>query len=94
MCRRSGKHLLVRQTQAVIARADSRPALERLRLPVLVLCGRQDVIAPLSGHEEIVAVVLHARLVVLEDCGHLSTWEHPQAVTAELRRWLADDVPS
>ena len=93
MCRRSGKDVLARQTQAIVERADSRPDLARLVLPVLVLCGRQDAITPLDGHEEIVAGAPRARLVVLDDCGHLSTWEHPEAVTAELRRWLADDLP-
>jgi pimeloyl-ACP methyl ester carboxylesterase len=29
-----------------------------------------------------------ARLCVVEDCGHLSTIEQPQAVTALLRDWL------
>ena len=91
MCRRCGQDVLVRQTQAIVERPDSRLDLGRLPPPVLVLCGRQDAITPLDGHEEIAAGAPRARLVVLEDCGHLSTWEHPEAVTAELRTWLADD---
>lgn len=94
MCRRCGADVFVRQTQAIIERADSRPDLDRLPPPVLVLCGRQDAITPLDGHEEIAAGAPQARLVVVEDCGHLSTWEHPETVTAELRRWLAGDAPS
>lgn len=88
MCRRCGEEVFVRQTQAIMGRADSRPDLERLPLPVLVLCGRQDAITPLDGHEEMAAGAPQAHLAVLDDCGHLSTWEHPEQVTAELRRWL------
>lgn len=90
MCRRSGRDVLVRQVEAIMARADSRPDLPGLDLPLLVLCGRQDAITPLDGSQEIARLVPRARLVVLEDCGHVSTWEQPDAVTAELRRELAD----
>lgn len=89
MCRRSGRDVLVRQVQAITARADSRPDLPGLDLPLLVLCGRQDAITPLDGHEEMARLAPRARLVVLDDCGHLSTWEQPDAVTGELRGWLA-----
>ena len=90
MGRRSGREVLVRQVRAIIARADSRPDLAVLDLPLLVLCGRQDAITPLDGHEEIAELAPRSRLVVLDDCGHLSTWEQPDAVTGELRRWLTD----
>lgn len=90
MCRRSGRNVLVRQVEAIMARADSRPDLPGLDIPLLVLCGRQDAITPLDGHEELARLAPRARLVVLDDCGHLSTWEQPDAVTGELRRWLAD----
>ena len=91
MCRRSGRDVLVRQVGAIMARPDSRPDLPGLDLPLLVLCGRQDAITPLDGHEEIARLAPRARLVVLDDCGHLSSWEQPDAVARELRRWLADD---
>lgn len=92
MSRRCGKEVFARQTRAIIERADSRRDLGSIAQPVLVLCGREDVITPLDAHEELAALLPEARLVVLEDCGHLSTWERPQAVTAELRQWLEDDT--
>lgn len=88
MCRRSGPDVLVRQVRAIMARTDSRPDLPGLDLPLLVLCGRQDAITPLDGHQEMARLAPRAHLVVLDDCGHLSTWEQPDAVTDELRRWL------
>ena len=90
MGRRCGEEVFARQTHAIIERADSRGDLAGVRQPALVLCGREDAITPLDGHEEMAALLPHARLVVLEDCGHLSTWEQPEAVTVALRRWLAD----
>jgi pimeloyl-ACP methyl ester carboxylesterase len=88
MCERQGAEVFRRQQEAIVVRADSRPDLARVDVPTLVLCGRDDAITPLDGHEEMAAGIRDADLVVLDDCGHLSTWEHPDQVTAALRAWL------
>ncbi len=89
MMLRTGPEVFARQTQAIIGRTDSRPHLDRIDCPTLVLCGREDRITPLDGHEEMAAAIPGAELVVLHDCGHLSTWERPEHVEVALRRWLA-----
>ena len=86
---RAGPEVFVRQTEAIIARMDSRSDLSFVDVPALVLCGRDDAITPLDGSEEMAAGIAGAELVVLDDCGHLSTWERPDEVTAALQRWLA-----
>lgn len=89
MSHRAGWAVFQRQTAAIVARPDGRPLLGDLAVPTLVLCGRDDAITPLGGHEEMAAAIPAATLVVLDDCGHLSTWERPAEVTAALREWLA-----
>ena len=89
MCGGFGLEVFVRQQQAITARLDSRPLLAGLGVPVLVLCGRDDAITPLDHHDEMARLAPTAALVVLDDCGHLSTWERPDEVTAALRSWLA-----
>ena len=86
---RSGPEVFLRQQEAIIARPDSRPELARIDVPALVLCGRDDAITPLDGSEEMAAEIAGADVVVLEDCGHLSTLERPGEVTTALRQWLA-----
>ncbi|MCP5367414.1 MAG: alpha/beta fold hydrolase [Hyphomicrobiales bacterium] len=78
----------LRQQQAIMDRADGAWDLPRLQCPVLVLCGRQDALTPLADHQEMAAMIPNATLVVVEDCGHLSTLERPDEVTAALRAWL------
>nr|WP_047578763.1 alpha/beta fold hydrolase [Methylobacterium sp. ZNC0032] len=79
----------VRQQKAIMKRPDSRPVLERLSMPVLVLVGEEDVITPVAEAQEIASLVGGtARLAVVPGCGHLSTLEAPGAVAAELLRWL------
>lgn len=84
-----GREGYVRQQEAIMGRADSRPTLAQIRCPTLVLCGRDDALTPLELHEEMHAGIAGSRLVVLDRCGHLSTLERPDEVNDALRHWLA-----
>ena len=88
MAARVGRDTFLDQQNAIMGRADSRPLLGGVRVPTLVLCGREDALTPVERHVEIAAGIPHARLSIIENCGHLSTMERPQAVTAMLRDWL------
>jgi pimeloyl-ACP methyl ester carboxylesterase len=88
MAERVGRDAFLRQQRAIMGRKDSRPDLERIACPTLVLCGRDDLLTPLPLHQEMAAAIPGAELVVVEDCGHLSTLERPEAVNAALRAWL------
>jgi len=46
--------------------------------------GDSDQVAPPALSQEMAAAISGARLVVVPDCGHLSTLERPQAVTQAL----------
>jgi pimeloyl-ACP methyl ester carboxylesterase len=90
MSARVGEAVFYRQQDAMLSRPDSRPGLGDIRCPTLVLCGRQDALTPLEVHREMASLVRGARLVIIEDCGHLTTMEQPQATTAVLRYWLQE----
>ncbi len=76
------------QLAALLTRIDSRPFLPIITCPTLVMCGRQDAPNPVWMHEEMVALIPGATLRVIEDCGHLSPIEQPDAVSDALRDWL------
>lgn len=78
----------VRQQQAILGRADSRPLLVEIDRPAVVIVGRQDLVTPLPRAQQMAADIANARLVVIEDCGHMTPLEKPAEVSAELRRWL------
>lgn len=80
------------QIRALLARPDASDVLARMRCPVLLVCGRQDAWSPLARHERMQAMCPGAELVVVEDSGHMSTMERPQAVTGALRDWMARAV--
>ncbi len=89
MANRVGLEAYLRQQEAIIARPDFRPNLANIKCPTLVLCGREDQLTPLDCSEEMAAAIPGARLEVVEECGHMSTLERPEAVNAALRAWLA-----
>jgi pimeloyl-ACP methyl ester carboxylesterase len=80
-----------RQIRALLGRPDARPLLSTISCPTLVMVGRQDRWSPLAQHEEIAALIPGAELVVIENSGHMSPVEQPEAVSQALLRWLGFD---
>jgi pimeloyl-ACP methyl ester carboxylesterase len=89
MARNIGHDAFIRQERAIMSRPDSRPLLTTIACPALVLCGRQDAIAPVDRHEEMANGIPGATLRVIEECGHLSTLERPAEVGDALKGWLS-----
>lgn len=80
----------VRQQQAIMGRSDARPVLGTISVPSLVLVGAEDAITPPDEAREIAGGIgTKARYLEIPGCGHLSTLEAPQVVTAALLDWLA-----
>lgn len=55
-----------------------------------MLVGADDALTPPARAEEMADLIPDARLVVVEQCGHLSALEQPQAVSDALVQWLRD----
>src|SRR5215468_8525072 len=88
MAEETGAQAFLRQQQAIMTRADTRPFLSAIKCPTLVLVGDGDELTPPALSQEIVAGVAGSRLVVIADCGHLSTMERPDAVNRALIEWM------
>jgi pimeloyl-ACP methyl ester carboxylesterase len=84
----AGADAFVRQQTAILTRPDSRPGLPAIACPTLVLVGDGDQLTPPALSEEMAGLIPGSRLVVVPDCGHLSTLERPEAVTKALVEWL------
>jgi len=84
----TGPQAYLRQQAAIMSRPDSRAGLAAIACPTLVLVGDDDQPTPPELAREMAAAIPGARLVIVPECGHLSTLERPQAVTAALVDWL------
>jgi pimeloyl-ACP methyl ester carboxylesterase len=88
MAAETGVEAYFRQQNAIIGRPDCRPGLGAIKCPTLVLVGDGDEATPPDLAREIAGAIGGARLTVVADCGHLSTLEQPETVTAALVDWM------
>lgn len=84
MVERMTPAIFERQIRALLGRPDARPGLSAIACPTLVVVGRQDRWSPLAQNQELAEAIPGARLAVIEDSGHFSPAERPQAVAAVL----------
>ncbi|WP_285773002.1 alpha/beta hydrolase [Microtetraspora sp. NBRC 13810] len=76
-------------SRAMAGRADSFETLRALKAPVLVIVGEEDVISPVSDAEAMRLAAPDARLVVIEQAGHLCAVEHPEAFNRAVAGFVA-----
>lgn len=77
-----------RQQHALLTRPDASPVLAALRIPTLLLCGRQDNWASVAQHTAMQVLAPHAQLSVIEDAGHMVLMERPEATLQILHQFL------
>jgi pimeloyl-ACP methyl ester carboxylesterase len=83
-----GANAFVHQQTAIISRADSRPSLAWIKCPTLVLTGDEDNTIPNALSAEMADGIHGAKLVILQNCGHLPQVEQKQATADALVEWL------
>lgn len=89
-----GPEAYKRQLKAVASRSDKTDKLKRIQCPTLLLVGREDAVCPVEFHKQMSHLIPNSKLVVVEDCGHLSSMEQPEVTTLYLRKWLLGNDPS
>ena len=80
---------IVAGAEALRDRPDATPLLPTIDVPVLLLCGDEDVITPADEMRAVAAAIPGARLELVPEAGHLSNLENPAGFTEPLRRFLA-----
>jgi pimeloyl-ACP methyl ester carboxylesterase len=88
-----GPETAVRQTRAIASRPNHQPLMAGLRIPVEIVCGRQDKVTPPELSQEAAAQMTTAQLHWLDDTGHMSPLEQTPALTQILLGWLARIEP-
>ena len=92
MARDIGRHVFADQQRAIMGRRAQHDTLAGFDAPLLVLCGKLDVLTPPELSVEMASLAPNADLCLLDGVGHLSSMEAPDAVTEALRGLLAKIV--
>ena len=85
---RSSAEQYAAQINALLNRPDAAPVLASIACPTLVLTGRDDLWSPPEQHERMATAIKGAQLCIVEQCGHMSTLEQPEVVSAAFEGWL------
>jgi pimeloyl-ACP methyl ester carboxylesterase len=88
MAEQLGVDAFDRQIEAIISREDSRPLLTSIKIPTLVVVGKDDTLIPPDDGREIANGIPGAKLEEIENAGHMCMTERPEAVTAALARFF------
>ncbi len=79
-----GEDVFCRQTMALTIRRSYLEQVDKIQCPTLLMTGADDIVCPIDRHREIADRIAHAKLSVIENCGHISTLEQPGAVSNAL----------
>ena len=86
---------LARAARAVVVeRRDILARLAAVRVPTLVVCGREDRATEPVHSERIARAIPGARLVMIEGAGHVSALERPGEVNEVLVPFVREQVGS
>jgi pimeloyl-ACP methyl ester carboxylesterase len=81
----------IRQQRAIMSRQDSRPLLESIHCPTLVIAGANDKQTPPDRLQEIAQGIQGSRYVEISECGHAATLDQPELVTKALVDWMRSE---
>lgn len=76
-------------SRGMAERPDRTPLLSNLRIPALVITGRDDALIPPAESETMTAHLPKGRLVVIPRVGHLTNLEAPEAFNRVVKEFLA-----
>ena len=72
----------------LLDRVDLRPLLPEIRQPILMICGDQDPVVGRAEEEILLAGLPNAARVVVEGCGHMPPYTHPEVLAEVTRQFL------
>jgi len=84
----NSRHSIIQGLLALAIREDTCAILERIRIPTLIICGREDAVTPLEESEYLKEHVLGSTLKVIDDAGHVSNLEQPNEFNQYLGEFL------
>ena len=89
MIREAGPEAVARALEGMALRPDSRPFLEDVEAPALVVCGEEDELTPVEAAEVLRDGIPGSRMKVLTGAGHLPSLETPDAFDRAVAEFLA-----
>jgi pimeloyl-ACP methyl ester carboxylesterase len=78
----------------MVHQVDLREQLAQIQQPILLVHGELDPVMPRPHAEMLLAGLPNATLAVIENCGHVPCYSHPEILANLICRFLAKPCPS
>jgi pimeloyl-ACP methyl ester carboxylesterase len=82
------KEGVVTALRAMASRTDRFHVFSQLKIPVLILSGKQDALIPEDKARLMAERLKMGKWISLDDCGHMPMMEQPDQFNAEIRTFL------
>jgi pimeloyl-ACP methyl ester carboxylesterase len=73
---------------AMAGRTDTTEYLSKINIPVLVLCGENDTLAPSSSMKKMAGKIKNSDFAIIPNSGHVTSVENPEFVAEKIRSFL------
>jgi len=83
---------VVRTLNALAEREETCSTLGNIKVPVLIICGEDDKIAPPSEAEKLHKGIAGSDLIILDDAGHVSNLEQVEVFNSHLEKFIKTRV--
>ena len=84
----NSQQVIIAGLTALAERSQTCSILGAIKIPTLILCGREDEVTPLAQSEFMHQMIERSRLHVIEKAGHVSNLEQPDEFNQQLLDFL------
>lgn len=88
MALRNGKEVFIRQLSAL--RSDGYAELHEIQCPTLIVASSNDQLSSVAESQQMLEQIATARMVLVENCGHMTPLEKPQQLLQILSDWISN----
>ncbi|HEX9600528.1 MAG TPA: alpha/beta hydrolase [Mariniflexile sp.] len=85
----NSEHVIIQGLIALAERSETCSFLDKISIPTLIICGREDEVTPLAQSELMNKAIEGSVLHVIDNAGHVSNLEQPDEFNKHLHDFLA-----
>ena len=87
----NSQQVIIAGLTALAERSQTCSTLGAIKIPTLIICGREDEVTPLAQSEFMHQMIERSKLHVIEKAGHVSNLEQPDEFNQQLLGFLPTD---
>lgn len=84
----NSEHIIKQGLVALAERSETCSTLDKISIPTLIICGREDEVTPLTESQSMKASIKGATLKIIENAGHVSNLEQADEFNQHLLFFL------